>query len=692
VVSTAQHAGDLAVHLTERGHQVVAVASRRAYDDPRRQFATHEIWRDVHIHRLAASGFGKGTRWRRAADFASFLLSCSLYLLRAPRFDVVIALTTPPLIAFLAALFVRLKGGRLVYWVMDLNPDQAIAAGWLRADSLTARSLQALLAYALRRSDQVIVLDRFMEQRIAGKGIPREKIVITPPWSHDQVVRYDADGRREFRAKHGLSDKFVVMYSGNHSPCHPLDTVLQAARRLAADEPDTAFCFVGGGTEHAKVRSFAAEHRLSNVICLPYQPLEKLSASLSAADLHLVVMGDAFVGIVHPCKIYNVCLLGIPVLYIGPKSSHITDLFAADSGGGWFYQARHGDASAVVEQICRALSKRPLDASRQRDISAGFSQQALVDRMAASIERLDGARVSAGEFVTDSGPLVNPWGPVRKAFFAALMRVRPAQAADIIKTCLRIRRRETCIRGPLWLWVDPVSQFGLNILSRGVYEPSMTALVQRFLRPDDVFVDVGAAEGYFSTLAALRGAEVHSFEPQSRTLRVLRKNLELNGVTSRVHIHPVALSDEVSRVTLHLTASTNPGGSGMFKTGKLSRATESVATTTLDRALDGVNRVRLIKLDCEGAEERVVDGAQMLIEGRRVDFLVIEYHPMIGKDGVERCQRTHEGICAKGYLVTEVTGLRVYYRPELENELRAIKSLFPAEADPATETSASVNA
>src|SRR2546421_8015410 len=37
---------------------------------------------------------------------------------------------------------------------------------------------------------------------------------------------------RSFRAEHGLTGKFVVMYSGNHSPCHPLDTLLAAAERL----------------------------------------------------------------------------------------------------------------------------------------------------------------------------------------------------------------------------------------------------------------------------------------------------------------------------------------------------------------------------------------------------------------------------------------------------------------------------
>ena len=108
------------------------------------------------------------------------------------------------------------------------------------------------------------------------------------------------------------------MYSGNHSPCHPLDTLLDAARALK-ERSEIVFCFIGGGSEQVKVREFAA-HTTDNVKCLPYQPLNELSSSLSAADLHVVVMGDEFVGIVHPCKVYNIMSVGAPALYIGPDT------------------------------------------------------------------------------------------------------------------------------------------------------------------------------------------------------------------------------------------------------------------------------------------------------------------------------------------------------------------------------------
>src|SRR4030095_7754166 len=229
VVSTAQHLTDLAVELSTKGHEVTVIAGDRGYDDPSVRFPREETWQGIRIIRIPSLALGKSSRWRRALNFGSFLFHCILRLLILPRFDVVVALTSPPLISLLGTLFTKLKGGRFYFWVMDLNPDEAVAAGWLKADSLTARSLERLLRYSLRHAAGVIVLDRFMKERIQAKGISSDKITVLPPWSHDDAIGFDAAGRDAFRATHGLKEKFVIMYSGNHSPCHPLHTLFDAA-------------------------------------------------------------------------------------------------------------------------------------------------------------------------------------------------------------------------------------------------------------------------------------------------------------------------------------------------------------------------------------------------------------------------------------------------------------------------------
>ncbi len=388
-MATGQYLADLALALAERGHEVTVVASRRAYDDPARSFPKQETWRGIRVLRIGSTAFGKRAKWRRAVDFASFLIVCLLRLLRLPRQDVVVALTSPPLISIIGACLARLRGRRFIYWVMDLNPDEAIAAGWLRPKSVTARLLEGMSRFSMRQAATVIALDRFMCQRITDKGIPPEKVLVLSPWCQDQQVAFDPAGRERFRKRHALDGKFVVMYSGNHSPCHPLDTLLQAADRLSGD-PEVAFCFVGGGTEWRrmkdKIRGVNGDTRGvdGQVRCLPYQPPEDLSASLSAADLHVVVMGEPFVGIVHPCKVYNILLVGAPVLYIGPAPSHVTELLGDSCS---FAALGHDDIEGVLKAIQRFRAQANGSERSTADAMAQpFSQNVLLPRLLGALE------------------------------------------------------------------------------------------------------------------------------------------------------------------------------------------------------------------------------------------------------------------------------------------------------------------
>jgi glycosyltransferase involved in cell wall biosynthesis len=297
-----------------------------------------------------------------------------------------VALTSPPLISVVGALLAGRWRARFFYWVMDLNPDEALAAGWLRVGSAAARALDGLSRFSLRRADGVIALDRFMRERIMGKGVAPLRLHVIPPWSHDDHARYDPVGRARFRRRHGLVDKFVVMYSGNHSPCHPLQTLLEAARRLRG-EAGVVFLFVGGGSELPRVQAFADQHRLGNIRCLPYQPLAELSASLSAADVHAVVMGDPFVGIIHPCKIYNVLAVAAPVLYVGPTPSHVTELLDSLPERAVYGRVAHGQVDQVLAQVerIRAMGARR-EALRFENWAAPFSRRVLLPRLLDLIE------------------------------------------------------------------------------------------------------------------------------------------------------------------------------------------------------------------------------------------------------------------------------------------------------------------
>jgi glycosyltransferase involved in cell wall biosynthesis len=233
----------------------------------------------------------------------------------------------------------------------------------------------------------VVALDRFMAERLRARGVVRGEMVVSPPWPHEDRLEDVPHDTNPFRLKHGLSDKFVVMYSGNHSPSNPLTTVLEAALRLR-DVPRFQFAFVGGGLGKREVEEFAARHQLTNVLSLPYQPLADLRYSLSAADVHLVSLGDGMVGIIHPCKVYGAMAVGRPVLYLGPKPSHIADLIDDHRFG---VQVCHGDAAAAERAIrsfeaMSADERNAMGAEAKRVLESSLSMQQLRGRFCDAVE------------------------------------------------------------------------------------------------------------------------------------------------------------------------------------------------------------------------------------------------------------------------------------------------------------------
>jgi glycosyltransferase involved in cell wall biosynthesis len=285
------------------------------------------------------------------------------------------------MIGFVAAIAGLIRRVPVAYWAMDLNPDQLYALGKLKPTDFTARLIEGVNRFILRRSALVITLDRYMADALRRRGVGDEKLLIVPPWPHEEHLIGGDD--ETFRRKHGLEGKFVVMYSGNHSPSNPLDTLLQAAEAFK-DDPDVRFVFIGGGLLKKDVD--AATARLPNILSLPYQPLTELKYSLRAADVHAESLGNPMVGVVHPCKIYGAMAIARPVLYIGPQTSHIGDLLAKQDFG---VHIPHGDVAAAVATI-RLLRRSDLHTCGERGrqlLAAELSQSKLLGQLCDRLER-----------------------------------------------------------------------------------------------------------------------------------------------------------------------------------------------------------------------------------------------------------------------------------------------------------------
>ena len=345
---------------------MVVLTSARGYDDPSITYPARERTAEgVEIRRTRLSSLGKRSLLHRVGASLAFMVQALALGIFTRRLGAVVFSTSPPLVGVIGAAIGLLRGVPVTYWVMDVNPDQLVALGKLSPRSVLARALQLANRAILGRSALVVPLDDFMAARLAATRAHLRSVRIIPPWSPDEHLQPAPRSQNPFRITHGLRDELVVMYSGNHTPTNPLTTLLEAAGQLR-DDPGMRFLFVGGGAGKAEVERFLEERALSNLMSLPYQPLADLSASLTAADVHVVSLGENMVGIVHPSKVYGAMAVGRPILYLGPTPSHVSQLLDLH-GIGW--HVAHGDVDGAVRTL-REIAALPERARQDMGLRA----------------------------------------------------------------------------------------------------------------------------------------------------------------------------------------------------------------------------------------------------------------------------------------------------------------------------------
>ncbi|MDD5484269.1 MAG: glycosyltransferase family 4 protein [Kiritimatiellae bacterium] len=354
--SVGQHMADAAAQLVQRGFRVIALTSRRGYENPAKIYPSREVIDGVEVRRLPLSSFGKKSMVLRALAGVLFVIQCIMKGLFVRNLDRILVSTSPPvcLLAALAICFIR--HAPIKFWVMDLNPDQLIALGKTKPGSFLAQMFDRFNRLFLRKADKIVVLDRFMADRVNRKTQVTDKMAIIPPWPHEEHLTPLAHEGNPFRACQGLTGKKVIMFSGNLSICSPVTTILQAALRVM-DLEKLLFLFIGGGLGRREVEDVMIRLHPRNIQMLPYQPLAEIRYSLSAADIHLVSLGEQMSGIIHPCKIYGAMAVGRPILYLGPADSFIMDILNQYPIG---WHVAHGDIDNA-ERVIREIERLPAE-------------------------------------------------------------------------------------------------------------------------------------------------------------------------------------------------------------------------------------------------------------------------------------------------------------------------------------------
>lgn len=211
---------------------------------------------------------------------------------------------------------------------------------------------------------------------------------------------------------------------------------------------------------------------------------------------------------------------------------------------------------------------------------------------------------------------------------------------QVLSRCLRDGAAIMPFTGKTKLYIVPNLHGATGNIYLGLHEFHEMSFLLHFLRPEDLFFDIGANVGSYTVLAAGHcGARTITCEPVDSTYRVLSKNVALNELAGLAQTRQIAVGDQEGSVSITegLDAKNHVVQGGDSSHG----TTVEVPVTTLDLlASDGAPR--LIKIDVEGYESFVFRGGTDTLANEGLEAIIVELSP-------DTLEESHERLTSNGF-------------------------------------------
>ncbi len=327
--ATGEVMTQLVEQLGSRGHHVTVVTSLPWY----RGHRVAEEWRG-RPWRRERTEWGEVIRvWpfptdktnipARAIGFGGMTSVATALALTVSRPDVVMAMSPPVFLGDAAWLLARRWRVPFVLNLQDIFPDIAVELGALNSERVlgVARRHERSL---YRRADAITVLSEDQARNVRSKldrDTPDRITVIRNFVDLDRIAPTGRDN--EYRRRHGLAGKTVVMYSGNVGLSQSFELMRHAADRNAAD-PDLVFVINGEGAARPSIDRWAATR--DNVLVVDFGPRSEVATILGAADLHLILLRSGLARSSTPSKFYGILAAGRPVLASIDEGSEVASV------------------------------------------------------------------------------------------------------------------------------------------------------------------------------------------------------------------------------------------------------------------------------------------------------------------------------------------------------------------------------
>ncbi len=297
----------------------------------------------VNVIRIRVPEFTKLSKWSRVKNIVSYFYGA----VHATKFvndvDYVFSISQPPILGGLLGVYGKKKlKAKYIYNIQDFNPEQIIAVGYSKLKPLLW-FLMKLDKYSCRNSDLVVTVGRDLVETVHNrfKNERMPKTVMVNNWiDENEIYPLDSSnpGVVRFKKNYDLTNKFVIMYSGNIGLYYDLENLIKIMSKYdenvkTLDGRQIVFTFVGNGSLKEYLEKYVKENNIKNIVFIPYQPKNELMYSLNAADVHWCVNAKGIKGVSCPSKGYGIMAVGKPILGVLEEKSEIRELIEESNCG-----------------------------------------------------------------------------------------------------------------------------------------------------------------------------------------------------------------------------------------------------------------------------------------------------------------------------------------------------------------------
>ncbi|GIJ09561.1 glycosyltransferase family 4 protein [Micromonospora andamanensis] len=344
--------GMLAAALAGRGHEVQVLTGFPNYPTGRLASGYRmarrrdEIDGATRIRRVALYPSHDRSAMRRVANYGSFAVSALVSGTPALRGLDALWVGNSPISVALPMWFTRyVHRVPVLLHVLDLWPDSVTASGFLgtgRASLMIERGMAGWCGAMYRSAARVACVSPGAADLLAGRGVPREKLLHIPMWA-DETLRTHAG---DLRADLGLrADQVVLVYAGALGEAQGLDSLIDACARTS--DPRFVCLIAGSGTTEDRLRRRAEAAGATNVRFLGQLPRDRMPALMATGDAHYVSLRrGGMSAYTMPSKVQATLAAGRALLVAAEGDAAAV---ARDSGAG--ITARPGDPDSIADAL-----------------------------------------------------------------------------------------------------------------------------------------------------------------------------------------------------------------------------------------------------------------------------------------------------------------------------------------------------